>query len=58
MIKCALGIRSSRQIIWGMGLLGVDTSLAPRITEEFESLILHQMKKPDSVYNDKVSLRR
>ncbi|QPI14629.1 hypothetical protein GECvBMG_gp085c [Salmonella phage GEC_vB_MG] len=27
-----------------MGLLGVDTSLAPRISEEFESLILHQIK--------------
>lgn len=26
---------------WGMGLLGVDTSLAPRITERFESVILH-----------------
>lgn len=25
-----------------MGLPGVDTSLAPRIPEEFESLILHQ----------------
>ena len=28
---------------WGMALLGVDTSLAPRISEEFESLILHQI---------------
>ena len=27
-----------------MGLLGVDTSLAPRISEEFESLILHQIR--------------
>ena len=26
-----------------MGLLGVDTSLAPKITEEFEYLILHQI---------------
>lgn len=33
----------SYQKIWGMGLLGVDTSLAPRIAEEFESLILHQI---------------
>jgi len=26
-----------------MDLLGVGTSLAPRISEEFESLILHQI---------------
>lgn len=34
----------------GMGLLGVDTSLAPRISAGFESLILHQTMPDDTVF--------
>ena len=37
--------------IWGLGLLGVDTSLAPRISEGFESLILHQIMTVLDVLN-------
>ena len=34
---------SNIQIIWGMGLLGVVTSLAPRITGRFDADILHHV---------------
>ena len=43
--KCVVASSSlaiSTNKTWGMGLPGVDASLAPRIAEGFESLILHQ----------------
>ncbi|CAL5098757.1 hypothetical protein [Salmonella phage Tennessee] len=32
-----------------MGLLGVDTSLAPRTSERFEFVILHQIRVIDGI---------